>query len=337
MNATKARGIGCFQGVCVFRAAVISWLLFLPSWSLAAEHYAVIVSGASGGTGYADKYRGWRETFTRALSELAYASDHLFVLADEAVAGVRPATHENVRAVFAGLQNRVKPDDLVTVLLIGHGTAGDGDEAKFNLMGPDLPASAWLELIKPIAGRVVFINAASGSFPFMRTLSGRNRIVVTSTSASAQQYETVFAEYFVGAFAGLAADMDKNGKVSIWEAFLFSADRVRRWYEERGQLVTERPLLDDNGDGIGREAGEEGADGRMASVTFLQPAAAITEPADTRVGMLKRRRVELERRLETLRGRKDSMPVGDYQAELEELLLEISRVDREIRAETSKN
>jgi hypothetical protein len=337
MGAPQALGTAMTRGPDWFRAFAISWLALWPSWSLGAEHYAVIVSGASGGAGYADKYRGWRETFTRALSELAYASDRVVVLADEPAAGLRPATRENVRAVFADLQVRAKPDDVVTVLLIGHGTMGDGDEAKFNLVGPDLPASAWLELLKPIPGRVVFINAASGSFPFLRALSGRNRIVVTATSASAQQYETVFAEYFVGAFAGLAADADKNGKVSLWEAFLFAGDRVRRWYEERGQLVTERPLLDDDGDGIGREAGEEGADGRLASVTFLQTPVAIKEPADTRVGLLKRRRVELESRLEALRGRKDSMPAGEYQAELEELLLEISRLDREIRGEASKD
>jgi hypothetical protein len=112
---------------------------------------------------------------------------------------------------------------------------------------------------------------------------------------------------------------------------------VRRWYEERGQLVTERALLDDDGDGIGREAGEERVDGRVASVTFLQPPVAVEEAAGTRVGTLKRRRVELESRLEALRGRKDSMPAGEYQTELENLLLEISRVDREIRGHASRD
>ena len=52
----------------------------------------------------------------------------------------------------------------------------------------------------------------------------------------------------------LAADRDKNGRTSVWEAFAYASQQVRRWYEQRGQLATERALIDDNGDGVGKRA-----------------------------------------------------------------------------------
>jgi hypothetical protein len=311
---------------------VAALLVSASSVSAAAEYYAVIVTGAAGGSDYAEKYRGWREKLVGVLARFKYPGDHVIVLAEATGGGVLPPTQNNVRAAFAELQRRAKADDLVFVFLMGHGV-GDGDDAKFNLVGPDLTVKEWAALVKAIRGRVVFVNGASSSFPFLAALSGPNRIVVTANAASAQQFETVFPGYFVEAFDGLAADADHNGKVSIWEAFAFAADRVNRWFEQRNQLPTERSLLDDNGDGLGREGRGEGADGALASATFLQPLAAITEPADSALGALLRRRAVLESSLEALRARKAAGGITDaeYDAQLEPLLVEIARIDREIR------
>ena len=65
----------------------------------------------------------------------------------------------------------------------------------------------------------------------------------------------------------------KNGRVSIWEAFTYASAGVRQWFEQKGQLPTERPLLDDTGAGIGREAQNPGTDGAIARVTYLEPDA----------------------------------------------------------------
>src|SRR5205085_1405311 len=122
-----------------------------------------------------------------------------------------------------------------------------------------------------------------------RHLAGPKRIVVTATDSSAQQFETVFPEFFVRAFDDPAADQDKNGRVSIWEAFSYASAAVRQWYDQHGQLATERALLDDNGDGIGREAQNPGPDGQLARAVYVAaeaPAAADSE--------LARRRADLE-------------------------------------------
>src|SRR5262249_23505558 len=159
---------------------------------------------------------------------------------------------------------RLTRDDQLLVFLIGHGTTVDTDEAKFNLVGPDFSASEWADLLKPLPGRLVFVNTTGASFPFLHKLAGRGRVVLTATDSAAQQFETVFPEYFIKAFGDEAADADRNGRVSIWEAFQYASAAVRQSFEQKGQLPTERPLIDDTGAGVGREAQAPGVDGAVA-------------------------------------------------------------------------
>jgi hypothetical protein len=208
----------------------------------------------------------------------------------------------------------------------------DADDGKFNLVGPDLTGAEWAGLIKPIAGRVVFVNTTSGSFPFLHQLAGPGRIVLTATDSAAQQWDTVFPEFFVRAFEDASADADKNRKVSIWEAFVYADARVKIWFEERGRLATERPLLDDTGRGVGREAGSEGPDGSLAQVTYLQPDVVIPPTADAELAALLKKRAEVESAIDRLRMSKPTIAGDRYDAELERLLLELTRIDRQIRS-----
>ena len=154
--------------------------------TLAVERYAFVVTGASGGDPYAQKYDKWRVSLLATLREkFGYPDDHLFVLAESESDGVGKATRDNVQRVLGDLQRRLTKDDLLLVLLIGHGTSFDGDEAKFNLVGPDLSAGEWSELLNPIPGRVVFVDTTAASFPFMRTIAGRGRVVLTATDSAA--------------------------------------------------------------------------------------------------------------------------------------------------------
>jgi len=318
--------------------AALLLLVASTSPAIAGDRFALIVTGASGGPDYAQKYQKWRISFVSTLGEkFGYPEDHIIVLAEEESAGVRKATRENVRAAIGDLRQRVAKDDVLVVLLIGHGTALDGEEAKFNLVGPDLSAAEWAGLVKPIAGRLVFIDTTGASFPFLHNLAATGRIVVTATDSAAQQFETVFPEFFVKSFDDAAADLDKNGKVSVWEAFSYASAGVRDWFDERGQLATERALLDDTGAGLGREAQTPGPgsdDGASARVTYLQPDAPIAATGDSALASLLKRRAELESRLESLRARKPNIPPEQYDGELEKLLLELARLDRQIRTKS---
>src|SRR5205814_309777 len=140
---------------------------------------------------------------------------------------------------------------------------------------------------------------------------------------------TVFPEFFIKAFDDPAADVDKNGRVSIWEAFAYASAAVRQWFDQRGRLPTERPLIDDTGAGIGREAQNPGTDGAVARVTYLEADAALAS-GDKALAALAARKADLEAALELLKARKGSMPAADYDAELEKILVELAKIMRQI-------
>jgi hypothetical protein len=231
---------------------------------------------------------------------------------------------------MAKLRAAVQRDDVLVVVLIGHGTF-DGVDAKFNLVGPDLGSTAWAELVEGISGRVVVVNTTSASFPFIEGLSGPRRVIITATDSAAQRFDTVFPEYFIGAFQQDTADVDKNGRVSLWEAFAAAAAGVRRHYQQRGQLATERPLLDDNGDGVGNEASHPGEDGALASRTYLDEPIPGAAPTDPQLVKLLQRKAALEAEVEELRVRRTFMPAAEYAQEFEKLMIELAQVSHEVR------
>jgi hypothetical protein len=297
--------------------------------ALAAERYAIVVSGASGGDKYAAQQQTWREDLALALkTTLGFPEANVLVFS-EAHDDSLKATAENVRRVFSDLRRQVTSEDTLLVVLLGHGTF-DGIDAKFNLVGPDLTAVEWKGLIEGLAGRVVIVNSTASSFPFLEELSRKGRVVITATDSAAQRFATVFPEYFVKAMADLSSDFDKNGRMSIWEIFSAASAGVRQHYEQRGQLSTERPLLDDDGDRVGREAQAPGMDGTLARTVHLD-AEPGSVSADVAIAALERQRTALETQLEELKGRRASMSDPEYQAELERILVQIARIAQQIR------
>ena len=87
-----------------------------------------------------------------------------------------------------------------------------------------------------------------------------------------------------------STDLDKNGRTSIFEVFASASASVKQHYEQRGQLLTERALIDDNGDGKGREAADEGPDGGLARIAFLDAEVAADSANPELANLIKRRR-----------------------------------------------
>ena len=313
------------------RAILVSLMLAVlqAGVAFAQDRHAVIVFGASGGDKYAADHERWEASLSSALQErFAFSPGRITVLSPEAPPD-RRSTRENIARVLAETAARSAAEDLVLVLLIGHGTV-DAASAKFNLPGPDLDESAWAALVRPIRARVLFINTAAGSFPFLQRLSGPNRIVISATDSTAQRFYTMFPEHLVAALGDAAADRDKNGRLSVWELFTAVSAAVADHYERRGQLPTERPLLDDDGDGRGSEAGSTGPDGVLARTTYVAPNPVVAEP-DSVLGELLARQRTLEREAEEWKLRKDSMPPEEWEAGFERIMIELARVSRAIR------
>jgi len=297
---------------CVL-AAWIAWLVAVPCM---ADNFALIVSGASGGEVYAKKYDGWRTSIVGALKSAGYADDHVVALSN--------ATRDQIQRTLQQLHQRLTNEDQLFVMLIGHGTV-EGDVAKFNLVGPDMNQRDWAEQIKPFGGRIVFVDTTSGSFLFLHQLSRRGRIVITATDSIAQEFETVFPEFFIKAFSDPAADVDKDGRISVFEAFFYASANVRSWFDRQNRLPTERAWLDDDGDGVGREAGNPAPDGAVAKLTYFQfGVAASRDP-------LSARQAEIESAIADLKARRSTMTAAAYDAELERLLTELARVSAQRR------
>lgn len=313
----------------------------------ASESYLVILTGLGGEESYRERFHQWSMTMREAaLERYGLAPESVFYLGESpelAPDAIRAkSTKENAIALFEELAGKLAPGDQLFVLLIGHGSFG-GDEGRFNLPGPDLTPADFQAMLLPFDDQqVVFVNVASASGSFLQPLSAEGRIVVTSTKTGLERNESLFGGYFVEAYAGDGADTDKNGRVSVLEAFEYARLQVDRRYEEENLLKTEHALLDDDGDGEGvMEVGED--EGRLAGSAFLMgPAGSTTAegpgsedpPSDPELARLVELKQDLEGRVEALRRQKDAMPEDLYVEELESLLLELARVTQQIEERT---
>lgn len=324
-------------------SAVLAILALLLSAIPAAAqdaHVAVIV-GLGGEPEHAETFRRWAASLVdHASGRLKIPRERILYLAEDPQQDPERATAKATKAEIEkrlpALGRAAQPDDVVFVVLIGHGTS-DGKVAKFNLPGPDMTAadfSAALAAFRP--KNVVFVNTASASAPFIEALAAPGRVIVTATRTAAEQFATLFGGYFIDALTGDAADADadKNRRVSVLEAFNAAKREVARVYDQRGVMLTERALLEDGGDGEGSlDPGVNGTDGRVAAVLSLGVSAEdLTLPADPALRTLHEERRELERRAEALKLMKASMPPAQYAAELEKLLIELARKSQAIRA-----
>ena len=319
---------------CVAAVTICSFAV-LPARAAGQERHALLVAGATGGSLYAVQYREWSETLVRTLVDRLGFNPARIVLLSETDVAQQSATAANVRKQLASLRRALGKDDLLLVVLIGHGTF-DGVDAKFNLVGPDLESAEWAALLRGLPGRLVIVNSAAASFPFLERLAGPRRIIISATDSVAQRFDTVFPEHFIAAFSDDSADIDKNGRISIWEAFAFAGAGVRRYYQQRGQLTTERPLLDDNGDGIGREAIGTGEDGSLASRTYLDAPTPGAPPTDEVLLQLLQQRAALEAEVDELRLKKTFMQPADYATEFERLMIALAKVSRDVRERMKK-
>jgi hypothetical protein len=166
-------------------------------------------------------------------------------------------------------------------------------------------------------------------------LSGENRAVVTATKSGQERNESVFGKHFVDAYAGDAADTDKDGRVSLLEAFTYARLQVEREYSEQNKLLTEHAVLDDDGDKQGSEEPQPGqGDGAIARAMFLgagAPVGAAPAAASPAVRELYEQRRRIESQIEELRGKKTSMAEAEYERQLEDLLVALAKKNEEIR------
>ena len=314
------------------RAALALALILAAAPAARAENrFALVITGAPGGDAFVATYTEWASQLTSAFTaHLGFPPDHVVVLSGTADDPARLSTQQNVRAAVESLRGRLDKDDLLVIVLAGHGSVDEG-AAKFNLVGPDLTSAEWAGLLGGLPGRIVAINTTGGSFPFLGDLAQPGRVVITATESTAQRYDTVFPEQLIAALRDPGADLDKNGRVSVWELFVAASRGVAGHFERQGLLATERALLDDTGDGAGIDAAGTGSDGALARATYLERDVPLGEVDAEMAEWLARRRT-LEEQAERLKQRKPDMPLEAWEREFEQLMIELARVSRLIRS-----
>lgn len=310
--------------------------------------FALIVAGVGGEESYKKKFTAQALRLREVLTgQFGFAEKNVYLLTEVAAAGAedgaresdagasKPATADEVRKAFAAIKSSANSESFVFVFLIGHGSF-DNQQAKFNLVGPDLTAKDYAGLLGSLpTRRAVFVNCASSSGEFIKPLSAEGRIVITATRSGSEQNATVFAEHFIAGLTDFAADADKNGRVSLLEAFTHASKLTADWYKQKNRLATEHALIDDNGDGVGHEEAT-GGDGSVAKLVFLDSKQLEEAGGDAELTKLIARRQQLEEAVEKLKGRKSEMKPEEYDAELERLLVELATVNQEIKAKQKK-
>jgi len=297
---------------------VVSCLLFGGSSAFAQQSHVLVITGVAGDEEHAKKFDKWATAFIdTAKKKEAIPESNITLLAD------KNATKANVEKAFADIAASAKPNDSVFILLIGHGSF-DGRVAAFNLMGPDLYVADYARLLsKFTTQKVVFVNTTSASGEFLKPLAGPGRVIVTATKTGGERNDTEFPEHFVAAFGDPAADQDRNGHVSVREAFDYAKNKVTQAFQQRGSILTEHAILDDTGEG------------QFASMMYLgsagSAAALQVDTSDPAMKALVEQRDALDQQVAGLRLRKPSMPQDQYDAEMEKLLTALAVKTREIR------
>jgi hypothetical protein len=301
------------------------------AFAQSGQRFALLVEGAPGDQPHAELQRRLLTSLeTKFRDDYKIDKDHLIVLASTPGAGEGKSTAIEVKAALAKMTSQVKPLDTLFVLLLGHGS-WDGTDAKFNLIGPDLTANEWAALLAPATGKVIFVNTTPSSSPFMKALAGDKRVIITATDQPAQKFDTVFADAFVQALSAPSADLDKDNRISMWEAFAYASRTVRLSYEQKQLMQPEHAALDDDGDGTGRQATGEGKDGTLASLTFMDNVVA-SRPADPQLQQMVQKQEQLVMQLDALKKKKPQMKPDEYQTAWEALIVDLATVSREVRS-----
>jgi hypothetical protein len=321
-------------------AAVAVLVLAVCAPAFAQGSQVLVIVGLGGDHENADRFHQWASVIVDAARDRYGVPPGSVVYLGEDPAR-DPArisgrsTRDAIDAAVTRLAAAARPGDRVFIVLIGHGASATG-EARFNLPGPDLAAADFARLAGRFgAQQVVFVNTASASGGFIPALSGKDRTVITATRTDGERNQTRFGEFFAEALSTGDADLDKDGRVSMLEAFTWARRRVAESYERDGQLLTEHAVLDDNGDGKGTdEPGQPGADGAVARTLFLSAGTSPSVPgadADPEIRALAEKRQSLEDRISSLKASKDKTDPAAYARELEALLIDLARTNAAIK------
>ncbi len=260
---------------------VILTVILVSTTALAADH-VLIIGGAAGEKSFYDAFWNATSGFHQLLTdEYGYTPDQItFLFEDMDASGAEglidtESRREQVLSAFDQLAETLQPSDRFLLFMIGHASRTNKGELKYNLLGRDISEAEYITRINNIpAERQILIFGFPYSGKLVPQLSRPGRIILTSSSRNeGYSLQAGFGDAFVDAFSNATNDTDRNGDISLLEAFLSLQARTKDFYEQNGNVQTEHPHLDDNGDGNATRnltvVETETDDGTLAEKTFL--------------------------------------------------------------------
>jgi hypothetical protein len=296
----------------------LALLIALPA--LRAETFYVTIAGLGGEPEYEQRFEGWAKDLDKVLKQ-AEPNAKITTMLGESV------TKNTIEAKFREIAQAAKPDDSVTVMLIGHGSYDESDY-KFNIPGPDLTGTELANMLDKIpAKHQLVVNMTSASGGSIVSLEKPGRIVIAATKAGTEKNATYFARYWIEALRDPAADSDKNEVITALEAFRYAEEKTAKFFETQNRLATEHALIEDSGKGEGVKApgpdnGEGLVSGHFAVLHLGAVAAQINDPEKLK---LLKHKEELEQQIDELKYKKASMDSADYRKQLQAYLLELAK------------
>jgi hypothetical protein len=298
--------------------------------------HLLVVTGLSGERSFAASFQTTATTLlTTAQTRWEVPPTQAIWLAESSDAGdageVRGvATRETIRTAVDSLAAQSAEGDIILIVLMGHGS-GEGVESRLSVPGPDPTAAEYGRWLERLAGRrVAIINGASASGDFLPVLSAPGRVVITATRSATERNATTFMTHFTHGIASGEADANRDGQLTLLEAYDYARRAVDEAYTADGRLLTEHAQLDDDGDGKGTSdtSVPEASDGRVATRIVLGARAA---PVSPQVATLLAERRALEGEVEALRRTRDRYDAAAYADALETLLVAIAERTQAIR------
>jgi len=284
-----------------WRSTLLLPLLLAGCAGACASTRVLIVTGLAGEAGYESKFATESNGFAEAF---AAADGQITQLTGSA------AQRESVQNTLTAIADELSAEDRLIFIYVGHGSY-DGRDFRFNLPGPDMTAAdlaGWLETV-PALQLLIITSSASGAA--LETLKHERRALMTATRSGDQNNVTVFAGYLLEALHNPGADIDKDDRLSLTEAFDFAAAGVAEHYAQRRLMATEHPQLD--------------SPPGTFMLTDLEPP-----PQDPALTALIRQRDAVEADIAVLKTRKADMTPDAYFNQLQQHLLELALLQKRL-------
>lgn len=279
------------------------------SVSAHAELYVTIVQGLGGEPAFEERFQEESDIIAEASAAMTDADKITLFRGDE-------ATRQNLLAHFEAISAAMTDEDRAAIYLVGHGSF-DGEEYKFNIPGLDITTGDIQNIMGSFPGQNHFLlDTSSTSGALLEVLEDdADRIVVTATRSGNEKNATYFGQYFVEALSSEDADLNKNNRISIQEAFDYAQRQVADYFESQGQLATEHSEI----------RGEGAAQFNIARINPV-----VIENDNPRLAELQEQSLEIDRQIEDLQLRRDELSNVEYIQQLQELIIQSATINEEI-------